>query len=91
VLPEPDRLQMLAALECVDYLTLFYDDTADRALRVLRPDVHAKGTDYTSDTVPERMTARALGVHTYIAGAAKENSSRDIITVIRERANAGLI
>lgn len=91
VLPEPDRLQMLAALECVDHLTLFYDATADRALRVLKPDVHAKGTDYTSDTVPERETARALGVRTYIAGAAKENSSRDIITVIRERANAGLI
>jgi len=91
VLPEPDRLQMLAALECVDYLTLFYDATADRSLRVLKPDVHAKGTDYTSETVPERETARALGVETYIAGAAKENSSRDIITVIRERANAGLI
>ncbi len=91
VLPEPDRLQVLAALECVDRLTLFYDATADRALRVLRPHVHAKGTDYTSETVPERETARALGIATFIAGAPKENSTRDIIATICERARAGLL
>ncbi len=91
VLPEPDRLQVLAALECVDRLALFYEATADRALRVLHPDVHAKGTDYTSETVPERETARELGISTFIAGAPKENSTRDIITTICERARAGLL
>lgn len=91
ILAEDDRLQMLAALEAVDYLTLFYDDTADRALETLRPHMHAKGTDYTSANVPERLTAQRLGVETVITGNPKENSTRDIITVVRERAARGVL
>ncbi len=91
VLSELGRLQLLAALRHVDYLTIFHEDSADHVLEILKPDMHAKGTDYTSETVPERLTAERLGVETVITGASKENSSRDIIEVIIERTKAGTI
>jgi rfaE bifunctional protein nucleotidyltransferase chain/domain len=91
ILPEVDRLQLLAALECVDYLTIFHEDSADHVLEALRPSIHAKGTDYKSENVPELQTSRRLGIQTMIAGDPKENSSRDIIEVVVERAKAGLL
>lgn len=91
LLAESERLQVLAALRCVDYLTVFHTDSADEALAEILPSAHAKGTDYRADNVPELETTRALGIGTVIAGAAKENSTRDILTVIRERAAQGLL
>lgn len=91
VLDEMPRLQMLANLKCVDYLTVFHPDSADHVLEILHPDIHAKGTDYTSDKVPERQTSIRLGIETKIAGMPKENSSRDIIEVVVERTKKGLI
>ncbi|MBI1291169.1 HAD-IIIA family hydrolase [bacterium] len=91
ILPEVDRLQLLAALRCVDYLTIFHEDSADHVLEALRPNIHAKGTDYKSENVPERITSKRLGIETKIAGDPKENSSRDIIDVVVERAKAGML
>jgi rfaE bifunctional protein nucleotidyltransferase chain/domain len=91
ILREADRLQLLAALECVDAVTVFHERSADRALALVRPDIHAKGTDYTLDSMPERETAQRLGIRMVIAGAAKENSTRDIIATVRERAEEGLV
>jgi rfaE bifunctional protein nucleotidyltransferase chain/domain len=88
VYPQEQRLEILAALECVDYLVLFDEATCDGVLRALVPHVHAKGTDYTKETVPERETARQLGIETVIAGNAKENATRDIIELIVERYTA---
>lgn len=89
IFDEPARLQLLAAFEAVDILTVFYTDTADEILEEVRPDKHAKGTDYKSDTVPERLTSMRLGIETVIAGAPKENSTRDIIEVVVDRAKEG--
>ncbi len=91
ILDEAQRLQMLASLRYVDYLTVFHEDSADYVLEILRPDIHAKGTDYRSDNVPELQTSRRLGIETRIAGNPKENSSRDIIEVVVERSKAGLL
>lgn len=91
VLPEWERIQLIANMRCVDYVTLFHEDTADHVMDVLRPDVHAKGTDYRPDTVPEGATAQKLGLTTAIAGADKENSSRDIIGTVLERSRKGLL
>lgn len=91
LLDEPARLQLLAAIDAVDYLTVFYTDTADEVIEEVHPDIHAKGTDYTSENVPERLTSQRLGIKTVIAGAPKENSTRDIIEVILERARQGLL
>jgi len=91
VLSEVDRLSILATLRSVDYLTIFHEDTADFVLETLKPDIHAKGTDYKSDNVPELETSRRLGIETRIAGDPKENSSRDIIEMVVERAKQGLL
>lgn len=85
VYPLEQRLEILASLESVDYIVVFEDRSVDRLLAEIHPDVHAKGTDYTAETVPERETARRLGIRTAIAGAPKENSTRDIIELVVEK------
>ncbi len=88
---EPSRMQILAGFECIDYLTVFYTDSADGVLELVHPDIHSKGTDYTSDNVPELQTTRRLGIKTVIAGAPKENSTRDIIEIVVERTREGVL
>lgn len=85
IYPQEERLEILAAIGCIDYLILFDEESCDQLLRELRPDVHAKGTDYTRETVPERATSHALGIEIFIAGAPKENATKDIIKLILER------
>src|SRR5919201_1160788 len=53
VLPASERAEIVAALESVTYVTIFDEPTVDQLLLALKPDIHAKGTDYTADTVPE--------------------------------------
>ena len=85
LMPAAERLEILAALRFVDHVVVFDDDTADGLLRAIKPDVHAKGTDYTEDSVPERATARAVGAATAITGDPKRHATRDVITTIVER------
>jgi rfaE bifunctional protein nucleotidyltransferase chain/domain len=80
--PEADRAEILASLECVDYVLLFDAPTVDGILSELRPDVHAKGTDYTEETVPERKTVLGYGGRVVIAGDAKDHSTKDLIQTI---------
>ena len=82
---ESERAEILASFECVDYVLIFDDATVDQVLLELRPDVHAKGTDYSSETVPERETVRSYGGKVAIVGDAKEHSSRDLIASILEK------
>jgi len=81
-MPETDRVEILAALECIDYLTLFSEERLDRLLLELKPHVHAKGTDYTEDTVPERKTVLSYGGEIAIVGDAKSHSTSDLIRAI---------
>jgi len=83
LVPERERAEILLALRSVDYVLLFGEPTVDRIIEILRPDIHAKGTDYTVETVPERETARAVGCATVIVGDAKDHSSREMIRRIR--------
>ena len=84
IMPEAERAEILAALECVDYVLVFDDDTADALIARLRPAVHAKGTDYTEDTVPERQSILSHGGSVAIAGDPKGHSTRDLIdTIVR--------
>ncbi len=83
---ESDRAVMVASFACVDHVVIFDDPTVDRVLESLRPDIHAKGTDYAEDTVPERQTVQAYGGQTSIVGDSKSHSSRDLIArVLQER------
>lgn len=85
IYPDGQRLEILAAIEAVDYIVVFSTRSCDQLLAEIHPDIHAKGTDYTAETVPERVTAQRLGIRTVIAGAPKENSTRDIIELVLEK------
>ncbi len=76
--PEMERAEIVAALEPVDYVTFFSDPTVDNLLTLLKPDIHAKGTDYTEETVPERETVLAYGGKIAIVGDPKTHSSSEI-------------
>jgi D-glycero-beta-D-manno-heptose 1-phosphate adenylyltransferase len=80
--PQADRAELLASLECVDYVLLFDDPTVNDILKELQPDIHAKGTDYTEESVPERNTVLAYGGRVAIAGDPKDHSTRDLIQLV---------
>jgi D-glycero-beta-D-manno-heptose 1-phosphate adenylyltransferase len=84
VLPAPARAALVAALAAVDYVVIFDESDVGALLQELRPDVHAKGTDYTAETVPERGDARRLGIRVAIVGDPKEHSTRDLVARIRQ-------
>lgn len=82
VLAAEHRAELVAALRCVDLVTVFPEPTVGPLLELLRPDVHCKGTDYTLDTVPERDVVRAYGGRVAIVGDAKNHSTRDLLARI---------
>lgn len=88
ILDETARALLVAALRCVDYVVLFAEPTVETLLEVLRPDVHAKGTDYTADTVPERAVAARLGIRVAIVGDPKAHSTRELLDSIRKAPHA---
>ena len=79
VLPAIERAEIVAALESVTYVTIFNEPTVEELLLELKPDVHAKGTDYTTDTVPERDVVRSYGGQVAIVGDPKDHSTSAII------------
>ena len=79
VMPANERAEIVAALESVTYVTIFDEPTVEQLLLALKPDVHAKGTDYTTDTVPERDVVRSYGGRVAIVGDPKDHSTTTII------------
>jgi rfaE bifunctional protein nucleotidyltransferase chain/domain len=79
LMPAVERVELLSALRAVDHVVVFEDDTADALIAAVRPDVHAKGTDYTPESVPERETVRAYGGRVAIVGDPKDHATRDVI------------
>lgn len=85
VMGEAERAEIVAALAPVDAVVIFDEDTVDSLVGRLRPDVQAKGTDYTEDTVPERQSVLRAGGRVAIAGDPKSHSTRDLIATILQR------
>ncbi|MBI3449717.1 MAG: adenylyltransferase/cytidyltransferase family protein [Acidobacteria bacterium] len=83
IVPAVERAEILAGFGCVDYVTIFDDDTVSRVILALRPEVHCKGTDYTLETVPERDAVASYGGRVAIVGDPKAHATRDLIEVIR--------
>jgi rfaE bifunctional protein nucleotidyltransferase chain/domain len=88
ILNENARAELVAALRSVDYVVLFHEPNVEPLLELLRPDVHAKGTDYSTDTVPERETAARLGIRVAIVGDPKNHSTRGFIETVRKAPHA---
>jgi D-glycero-beta-D-manno-heptose 1-phosphate adenylyltransferase len=84
VLPERARMTLVAALRAVDYVVLFAEPNVETLLEFLHPDVHAKGTDYTLESVPERATASRLGIRIAIVGDPKDHSTRAFFDSVRK-------
>jgi rfaE bifunctional protein nucleotidyltransferase chain/domain len=82
VLDESARALLVAALRSVDYVVIFGEPNVEALLEELRPHVHAKGTDYTADSVPEREVAARLGIQVAIVGDPKDHSTRDLFDFI---------
>jgi rfaE bifunctional protein nucleotidyltransferase chain/domain len=83
ILPAAVRAELVAALRAADYVVTFGENTVERLLRLIVPDVHCKGTDYTPDTVPEREVMRELGKRVAIVGDPKDHATRDLLTRVR--------
>lgn len=82
VLPARARAELVAGLRGVDAVVIFSAPTVAGLLRRLRPDVHAKGTDYTAASVPESGLARRLGIRVCIVGDAKRHATTDLLRQI---------
>lgn len=87
ITPVAERLEILEALECVDFLLAFEGRDVSKVLLTLRPDVHAKGTDYTEESVPEKDVVASYGGRVAITGDPKDHSSSEIIARMRVEPN----
>ena len=81
-MPETERAEIVSALKFVDYVTIFDEPTVTELIRAVRPDFHAKGTDYTTETVPEREIVKEYGGRVAIVGDPKDHSSTDLIATV---------
>ena len=82
--PERERAEVVAGLRAVDLVTIFTEPTVEALLLAVRPDIHAKGTDYTEETVPERRVVLAYGGRVAIVGDPKDHSSTDMVRRVTE-------
>jgi D-glycero-beta-D-manno-heptose 1-phosphate adenylyltransferase len=79
IVPENERAEIIAALSDIDAVVIFPEPDVRALVREIRPDIHAKGTDYTTDTVPERDTVIECGGRVEIVGDAKDHSTTEIL------------
>ncbi|QQS32456.1 MAG: adenylyltransferase/cytidyltransferase family protein [Acidobacteriota bacterium] len=82
IMPENERAEMVAALKCVDAVTIFDEPTVEKLLRAIRPDMHAKGTDYTAESVPEAEIVAEIGGRVVIVGDPKDHSTTELLSKI---------
>ncbi|HKD44509.1 MAG TPA: adenylyltransferase/cytidyltransferase family protein [Candidatus Angelobacter sp.] len=78
-IPGHERAEIVAALEGVDAVIVIEELDVRNLIRALRPDVHAKGTDYTTESVPERDVVIACGGRVAIVGDAKNHSTTELV------------
>jgi rfaE bifunctional protein nucleotidyltransferase chain/domain len=88
ILNEQARAQLVAAIRAVDFVLVFVEPNVEKLLEEFLPDVHAKGTDYTAETVPERAVADKLGIRVAIVGDPKGHSTRNLLASVRKAPHA---
>jgi D-beta-D-heptose 7-phosphate kinase/D-beta-D-heptose 1-phosphate adenosyltransferase len=81
--PEDERAELVAALECVDYVTLFDESTPEALLMTLRPDIHVKGGDYDPTTMPETSVVEHGGGRVVVLPFVAGRSTTDLVERIR--------
>lgn len=88
-MPENERAELVSAIRCVDLVTIFDKSTVEELILAIKPDFHAKGTDYTTHSVPEREIVRSYGGQVAIVGDPKDHSSTDLIKRIDNTGESG--
>lgn len=78
-MPENERAEIVSSIRFVNFVTIFEEPTVEELIRAIRPDFHAKGTDYTTETVPEREIVKEYGGQVAIVGDPKDHSSTELI------------
>ena len=84
--PERERAEMVASLRAVHYVTIFTEETVEELLRSIKPDIHAKGTDYPVETVPERHVVEGYGGRVTIVGDPKDHSTSEMVLKLNRSA-----
>ena len=84
-MPEIERAEIISSLRFVDVVTIFDEPTVEELIWAIRPDFHAKGTDYTVDNVPERDIIREVGGRVAIVGDPKDHSSSELIASVSKK------
>ena len=87
MIPENERAELVAALAVVDWVVLFNDETVEPIIEAIRPDVQAKGTDYTAESVPEAALVKRLGGRVEIVGDPKDHSTTQLCAELKEKAS----
>ena len=87
LVPERERAEVVASLRAVDLVTVFHEPTVEQLLLAIRPDIHAKGTDYAEETVPERDVVRSYGGRVQIVGDPKDHSSTELVRKVGQEVN----
>ena len=85
LLPQEQRAEIISSIAAVDFVTIFEEPTVEQLLLALKPDIHAKGTDYTEDSVPERDVVRSFGGRVAIVGDPKDHSSSEMIEKVSSK------
>jgi rfaE bifunctional protein nucleotidyltransferase chain/domain len=85
VMSATERAEMIAAIRGVSYVTIFRERSPGRLIGDLKPDVHCKGTDYTTDSVPEAEVVRSYGGRVAIVGDPKDHSTTELLEKLRQR------
>ncbi len=85
IVPQAHRAELVAALHVVDRVVIFEESDVTALISALHPEYHAKGTDYTADTVPERNIVKQYGGQVCIVGDPKERSTQDLLGMIRRK------
>ncbi|MCX6561796.1 MAG: adenylyltransferase/cytidyltransferase family protein [Candidatus Aminicenantes bacterium] len=88
LLPQAERAAILSGMACVDHVVIFDEPNVERILLALKPDVHAKGSDYSKKTVPERAVVLGYGGRIAIVGGAKVRSTSEVIPRVLHRLRA---
>ena len=79
IVTESERAELIGGLECVDHVLIFDEPNVENVLRTLKPNIHAKGTDYTAETIPERAVVAEYGGKVAVCGDPKDHSSTELI------------
>lgn len=89
LMAQEDRAEILAALECVDYVVIFRELTAERLVRELRPDVYAKGGNYRVEELPEAKVVAEYGGQVYLTSFTPGRSTTDLLSAVLALARRG--